>query len=1404
MLLNLYFSTLCFLNHCLSFSPFSFGHCIVCPSSIYGFWLPFGILAIVLSVLHRFTASDYPLVYWPLYCLSFIALRLLTTLWYIGHCIVCPSSLYGFWLPFGILAIVLSVLHRFTASDYPLVSWPLYCLSFIALRLLTTLWYLGHCIVCPSSLYGFWLPFGILAIVLSVLHRFTASDYPLVSWPLYCLSFIALRLLTTLWYLGHCIVCPSSLYGFRLPFGILAIVLSVLHRFTASDYPLVSWPLYCLSFIDLRFPTTLWYLGHCIVCPSSLYGFWLPFGILAIVLSVLHRSTFPTTLWYLGHCIVCPSSLYGFWLPFGILAIVLSVLHRFTASDYPLVSWPLYCLSFVALRLLTTLWYLGHCIVCPSSLYGFWLPFGILAIVLSVLHRFTASDYPLVSWPLYCLSFIALRLLTTLWYLGHCIVCPSSLYGFWLPFGILAIVLSVLHRFTVSDYPLVSWPLYCLSFIALRLLTTLWYLGHCIVCPSSIYGFDYPLVSWPLYCLSFIALRLLTTLWYLGHCIVCPSSLYGFWLPFGILAIVLSVLHRFTVSTTLWYLGHCIVCPSSLYGFWLPFGILAIALSVLHRFTASDYPLVSWPLYCLSFIALRFPTTLWYLGHCIVCPSSIYGFWLPFGILAIVLYVLHRFTASDYPLVSWPLYCLSFIALRLLTTLWYLGHCIVCPSSLYGFWLPFGILAIVLSVLHRFTASDYPLVSWPLYCLSFIALRLLTTLWYLGHCIVCPSSIYGFWLPFGILAIVLSVLHRFTVSTTLWYLGHCIVCPSSLYGFWLPFGILAIALSVLHRFTASDCPLVSWPLYCLSFIALRLLTTLWYLGHCIVCPSSLYGFWLPFGILAIVLSVLHRFTASDYPLVSWPLYCLSFIDLRLLTTLWYLGNCIVCPSSLYGFWLPFGILAIVLSVLHRFTASDYPLVSWPLYCLSFIALRLLTTLWYLGHCIVCPSSIYGFWLPFGILAIVLSVLHRFTASDYPLVSWPLYCLSFIDLRLLTTLWYLGHCAVCPVIYGFWLPFGILAIVLSVLWFTASDYPLVSWPLYCLSCDLRFWLPFGILAIVLSVLHRFTASDYPLVSWPLYCLSCDLRLLTTLWYLGHCVVCPVIYGFWLPFGILATVLSVLWFTASDYPLVSWPLCCLSCDLRLLITFWYLGHCIVCPVIYGFWLPFGILVIVLSVLWFTASDYPLVSWPLCCLSCDLRLLITFWYLGHCIVCPVIYGFWLPFGILVIVLSVLWFTASDYPLVSWPLCCLSCDLRLLTTLWYLGHSVVCPVIYGFWLPFGILAIVLSVLWFMASDYPLVSWPLCCLSCDLRLLITLWYLLTFLLSRLRWWETMTDSTHRLKAHLTVCHAINKTDWLFVRSTYRTNIATTLYIRPLYCACLLTSTSIGFFITKLIQAQRI
>ena len=38
----------CFVDSCLSFCTFSFDLCVVCSSSIYGLWLPFGIFTLVL------------------------------------------------------------------------------------------------------------------------------------------------------------------------------------------------------------------------------------------------------------------------------------------------------------------------------------------------------------------------------------------------------------------------------------------------------------------------------------------------------------------------------------------------------------------------------------------------------------------------------------------------------------------------------------------------------------------------------------------------------------------------------------------------------------------------------------------------------------------------------------------------------------------------------------------------------------------------------------------------------------------------------------------------------------------------------------------------------------------------------------------------------------------------------------------------------------------------------------------------------------------------------------------------------------------------------------------------------------------------------------------------------------
>ena len=418
-------------------------------------------------------SSDYHIgICRPLYRLSYFNVCLLiTTLFYVGHCIVCPTSMYVFWLPhWYLLAIVLSVLLQCMSSDYHFViCWPLYCLSYFNICLLITTLYL-------------------LAIVLSVLLQCMSSDYPFVICrPLYCLSYFNVCLLiTTLVSVGHCIVCPTSMYVFWLPLCyMLAIVLSVLLQCMSSDYHIgICWPLYCLSYFNVcLLITPLLYVGHCIVCPTSMYVFWLPH-------------------WY-------------------ILAIVLSVLLQCMSSDYPFVICrPLYCLSYFNVCLLITpLLFVGHCIVCPTSMYVFWLPLCyMLAIVLSVLFQCMSSDYPFViCWPLYRLSYFNVCLLITpLLYVGHCIVCPTSMYVFWLPhWYMLAIVISVLLQCMSSDYPFVI----CRPFL----------LSVLLQCMSSDYLF---VICRPLYCLSYFNVCLLiTTLVSVGHCIVCPTSMYAFWLP---------------------------------------------------------------------------------------------------------------------------------------------------------------------------------------------------------------------------------------------------------------------------------------------------------------------------------------------------------------------------------------------------------------------------------------------------------------------------------------------------------------------------------------------------------------------------------------------------------------------------------------------------------------------------------------------------------------------------------------------------------------------------------------------------------------------------------------------------------------------------------------------------------
>jgi hypothetical protein len=233
--------------------------------------------------------------------------------------------------------------------------------------------------------------------------------------------------------------------------------------------------------------------------------------------------------------------------------------------------------------------------------------------------------------------------------------------------------------------------------------------------------------------------------------------------------------------------------------------------------------------------------------------------------------------------------------------------------------------------------------------------------------------------------------------------------------------------------------------------------------------------------------------------------------------------------------------------------------------------------------------------------------------------------------------------------------------------------------------------------------------------PLYCVSFGLRLLIipSSFSLSlcscHCIVCPSVYGFWLPLQAFLVFMFL-------------PLYCVSFGLRILITPSSFSlsvcscHCIVCPSVYGFWLPlqsflvcmflslycvsFGlrllinpssfsclyVLTIVLCVLRFTASDYPLKLFLSVC-SC------------HCIVCPSVYGFWLPLQAFLVFMFLplycvsfglrLLITLQGFLVFMFlPWYCVSFGLRLLITPWS------CSCLY-------VLAIVLCILRFTASDY-------------------------------------------------------------------------------------------------------
>jgi hypothetical protein len=146
------------------------------------------------------------------------------------------------------------------------------------------------------------------------------------------------------------------------------------------------------------------------------------------------------------------------------------------------------------------------------------------------------------------------------------------------------------------------------------------------------------------------------------------------------------------------------------------------------------------------------------------------------------------------------------------------------------------------------------------------------------------------------------------------------------------------------------------------------------------------------------------------------------------------------------------------------------------------------------------------------------------------------------------------------------------------------------------------------------------------------------MITPLVSFSHCVVCPsTMYGLWLLLWYLLAIVSSVLLQCTDYDYsfgIIWPLCCLSNNVRIMITpLVSFGYCVVCSsTMYGLWLLLWyMLAIVLSVL-LQCTDYDYffgIFWLLCCLFFyNARIMITpLVSFGYCVFCPsTMYGLWL----------------------------------------------------------------------------------------------------------------------------------------------------------------------------------
>ena len=156
-----------FVDRCLSLCPFSFGHCVFCPSSIYGFWFPRWYLQSLLllfvggsmSYLHYFCLFGYSGVQHIL-CCDF-------DLFYYVICTLCCLFLWiiQFWL---LLRYSLTfIFHQYQQSEQSLLT----STNWTVVIFVIGLWW-------TSNKTVYWSNYSIMHIIILLLIYFRLKKNP--------------------------------------------------------------------------------------------------------------------------------------------------------------------------------------------------------------------------------------------------------------------------------------------------------------------------------------------------------------------------------------------------------------------------------------------------------------------------------------------------------------------------------------------------------------------------------------------------------------------------------------------------------------------------------------------------------------------------------------------------------------------------------------------------------------------------------------------------------------------------------------------------------------------------------------------------------------------------------------------------------------------------------------------------------------------------------------------------------------------------------------------------------------------------------------------------------------------------------------------------------------------------